>query len=184
MSIDLPKSISPSIYPKFYEHVAAIAGMAGLQSPFGKYKSAFEFDDAGCAGQELAYTAWFDLVLDNLPGQSAALLRLERLASWGPAYRANFAYCSANGDFETLERLQIPDGELDDAFEYRKRSAVAFNPGNYKRLTNVSRRNSVTQNLAPNSFMELQHDERDRVAVDPQEWFSLFRESGIPCKDS
>lgn len=126
LSIDMPQSMAAEKHAALHRLSANIEAVARNSSPFGDIDSPDYEDEKVIAGQELACSAWYDYILDDMPGLSAARLRLERFAHWSAGYRANHAHQYRYASWEILRKFNIRDNvELELAFELRKRAAVA-----------------------------------------------------------
>lgn len=137
LTILLPPSMASSLFSGFRDLSATIVEKAEHAEAFGE-NGALRQEYYRIVSEELAFSAWFDTLLDKLPDKSSAMLRLETLAWWGAGYRANHKNACDTASTLVLRRLGSatfgnPSEELLARFELRKRTAVAFNPGNWRR---------------------------------------------------
>ena len=116
--------------------VSNILRKARSTPPLGlDFEDDYRMDDEMIVSLEDTYTVWFDYVLDDLPGPTAAFVRLERFWNWSPQYDKNM-WCLIRGKCEMggalLFRPELCHAQ--DALEDRYCARLAFHPMSSKHV--------------------------------------------------
>jgi hypothetical protein len=103
--------------------------------PFGQYENDDETDDEMIISDEDTWTVWFDHILDDLPGPSAPLVRLERFWNWSSHYERNM-WCLIQGKCEMGGALlsESEQSQTLTALISRCRAKQAFNPVSFRHV--------------------------------------------------
>jgi hypothetical protein len=103
--------------------------------PFSQYENDDETDDEMIISDEDTWTVWFDHILDDLPGPSAPLVRLERFWNWTSQYERN-VWCLIQGKCGMGGALLSNSGQSQTliALINRFRAKQALNPMSFRHV--------------------------------------------------
>lgn len=134
------------------------------------------------------YTAWFDRLLDVLPGRDASVLRLERFATWGSAYRRTTKENALSIDEELLWRLGVRKFQL-RLFAQQRAHAYCAHRQCLPRQIAQAKATKMPEDLVFSVLcsvatkLSLRSTEQCQSTEDYQAWFTTYDDGGLQHED-